>query len=531
MFGRLGKGRLALACAVLVALCFGFVTPALADTTTYAPADAKLTKVIVAPDGTDPSSDKFVFRFAGGGEVTEGDAEGQNKDKLFSDGVEQDATTIKVGDVVPTIADVELQGVQLNSNNTLGNGQVVQAVVQKSIAEILADSNAVFPHAGVYTYVVTEKVASLGTSSQDSGVYVNASRAEYVLRIRVGNTKTEAASMPTNRELTVEGVTLEQTKDDNGDPITAEKVDPTYPTTTSTGKIEHTAANQKPADGKLAGDEHRGRDVPGFTFANEYIKGGSFVVKKLYDGSHSDRTKYSTVQLAVYSEAAKNPDAHGACLTYVIEGEGEDLTDNLDEYGDHKRLNGIEQGIPQERHAMAEFSTDGWAIVTANLKEDSLIRVTGEFGPYNPSYAQQSPNGKDRRMTLTKSGLLVGQQYYVIESAPGSYEPTGYVYLGEGTNPDPRTNSTGMTTTQKLATATTNPTPSDPSTLPAGALLVKEDATGAATTVFVVNKIDESSVSPTGIIINNLPYILMATVPLGIFAAMFVAKRRADGEE
>jgi hypothetical protein len=202
----------------------------------------------------------------------------------------------------------------------------------------------------------------------------------------------------------------------------------------------------------------------------------------------------------------------------------------LDEYGDHKRLNGIEQDIPQVRHAMAEFSTDGWAIVTANLKEDSLIRVTGEFGPYNPSYAQESPNGKDRRMTLTTSGLLVGQQYYVIESAPGSYEPTGYVYLGEGTNPDPRTNSTGMTATQKLATATTNPTPSDPSTLPAGALLVEEDATGTATTVFVVNKIDESRVSPTGIIINNLPYILMATVPLGIFAAMFVAKRRADGE-
>lgn len=527
MFGRLHKGRIALACAVLAAVCMVLAAPALADEPTYTPEAAKLTKVIDAPEGTDASGDTYVFHFAGGGEVTEGDADGNNKDKLFSDGVEQDATTIKVGDTVPAIEDVTLTGVNMTSDKVLSNGQVAQTVVQTTLADIL--QGVEFPHAGVYTYVVTEKATTLGSSSQSDGVYINASQAEYILRIRVANTKTTTASELTNRKLKVEGVTLEQTKDDNGDAITAVKIDPTYPTTTNTNKINETADGVTPGSNKLAGDD-RGREVPGLTFANEYIKGGSFAVKKLYDGDHSDRTKFSTVRLAVYSEAAKSPDAQGACLTYVIEGEGEDLTNNTDEYGDHIRLNGIEQDIPQTRHYMSVFNEDGWAYVDANLKEDSIIRVTGEFGPYNNSYAAESPNGKDKRMTLSTSGLLVGQQYYVIEAAPGDYEPTGYVYTGDATDADPRKDPDGMAVTQKLASATTDPT-GGATTLPAGALLLQDDSTGSTTTVFVVNTIDESKVTPTGILINNLPYILMVGVPLVVFAVMFVAKRRANAAE
>ena len=54
------------------------------------------------------------------------------------------------------------------------------------------------------------------------------------------------------------------------------------------------------------------------------------------------------------------------------------------------------------------------------------------------------------------------------------------------------------------------------------------NASGSATTIFVVNSIDEAKVSPTGIFIDNLPYILMIGVPLVVFAGMFVAKRRGN---
>ena len=39
---------------------------------------------------------------------------------------------------------------------------------------------------------------------------------------------------------------------------------------------------------------------------------------------------------------------------------------------------------------------------------------------------------------------------------------------------------------------------------------------------------DPNKVSPTGIFVDNLPYILMIGVPLVVFAGMFVAKRRGN---
>jgi predicted aconitase with swiveling domain len=63
-------------------------------------------------------------------------------------------------------------------------------------------------------------------------------------------------------------------------------------------------------------------------------------------------------------------------------------------------------------------------------------------------------------------------------------------------------------------------------TIEKGSLIVQDDATGSATTVFVVNTIDENKATPTGIFVDNLPYILMVGAPLIIFAGMFVAKRR-----
>jgi hypothetical protein len=57
---------------------------------------------------------------------------------------------------------------------------------------------------------------------------------------------------------------------------------------------------------------------------------------------------------------------------------------------------------------------------------------------------------------------------------------------------------------------------------------VTDNTTGNATTIFVVNDLDTNKVSNTGILVDNLPYILMIGVPLVVFAGMFVAKRRGN---
>jgi hypothetical protein len=510
-----------IAAVLATALGLGFATPAQADPETIKElAGANLTKVIDAPLGTDTSSDKFVFHFAGGGEVRDGDTQaGQLADNIYSDGVAQDKTTIRVRDIVPTIADVELTGVQINSSNSLSNGQQGQSIVQKPLAEILG--RLAWPHAGVYCYIVTEKSAS---TTRTDGFFINASHAEYIMRVYVENEKKGTNSELGNTDVVVAGVTIDRIKDDNGDNDDKEKVDPKYPVKdATTDKVSQTSAGTSPGDNKLAGDG-RGRNVAGFTFANEYITGSSFMVKKLYDGQFSDRTKYSTVEVKIYSEAATNADSKGCVVTYMIEG-GKDRTENVDTDGSRPRLNGVED-IQQANHYMAKFNDDGWCVLKADLQENGVIRITGEFGPYNPEFVGE--NGKDHRMTLSTSGLLAGQDYYVIERSLGDYRPTAYVYKGDATNIDPRVDHTGMDETNYVKDPDKERDETTGEYLEPFDLYLKGNATGDATTVFVVNEMDSTKVSPTGILIDNLPYILMVGIPVAVFAAMFVIKHREN---
>ena len=64
--------------------------------------------------------------------------------------------------------------------------------------------------------------------------------------------------------------------------------------------------------------------------------------------------------------------------------------------------------------------------------------------------------------------------------------------------------------------------------LDAGTLLVNGVATGSATTVFVVNEIADDKVAPTGIFIDNLPYILMVGIPTAVFGVMFANRLRKN---
>ena len=519
MFKRLRRGFF-VGVTLLFMLCLGFATPALAEgEPTYSPSDAKLTAVIVAPVGTDASRDQYVFHFDGGGSVTAGAQEETGKIPVYSDGVEQDNATIKAGDVVPAIGDengnVTLTGIELTDTNSLTNGDLGQTVVQTPLSGIL--NGVTFPHAGIYTYEVTQTSAT-----SDSGTaYVARSQAKYCLRIWVKNAKIKGNSELGDTSLAIDYVTVQRLlKDDGTEKVEEingenkpvyEKVNPTNPTANAQGKITGISdAN------KLAGDES-GHNVPGFTFANEYFTIGPFQVKKLYDGDHSDRTRYSTVELAVKSSV--NPNASGGAITYTIEGEGRDLTENSEAYN--------------EQVKKVSFGTNGWCYIKADLKEGSSIRITGEL----------DSDGT----VLSSNGLFRGQAYYVLENDPYDYRPTGYVYMG--TSPDTVDPRKDYKENNPLWYKQDNVNNDlyDNVALPDGtsknlsiyALFIassKEGNTVTTTgrnttgndTIFIVNTLDEAKVSATGIFVDNLPYILMIGVPLVVFAGMFVARRRGN---
>lgn len=521
MFERLRWGGVVAAVLALSIAVLGAV-PALAEgETTYLPAKAMLTKVIVAPAGTDASGDSYVFKFAGGGTVDEQKDDSGNT-HVYSDGIEQDVRTIKGGDIVPAIPDVTLEGEELTDNISLIKDQQYQTVVQKSILSILSENKAAFPHAGIYTYVVTETSAQ----AQASDCYINtSSKAEYILRIRVKNSSSNNASNSYQelqaKGLEIDGITVQQTKDDYGTPLdNAPKVDPTYPTTDDGGKIEYIAENTPPASNELAGDS-RGFNVAGFTFANEYIKSAPFQVKKLYNGSFSDKTKKSTVELTIHSTGAVTAVGEGSALTYRIEGGGTDSTENAETLNDGK---------------MVEFDSNGWAYIKAELMEGSSIRITGMLGPLSG----------DERETISTVGLTSGLEYTVIEGNPIDYRPTGYVYIGTG-DVDPRTdagkNARGMSEPVGVTDVDTVLPYNNQFKLPQGwelinggsqfklppfAFFLTGSTTGSDTTVFVVNTMDDNKVTPTGIFIDNLPYILMVGIPVAVFAGMFVMKCRGN---
>ena len=514
MFEKIKRGGVALASIALAAAALGFATPALAVTNGTGPKDAYLTKVIDGAQGTDASGDTYTFHFAGSGTVAADGDTGVLMSGAEGEEVVQDST-LKVGDEVPQIADLVLKGKNFTDGNTITGGQVAQAVSRASLAYILGEDEAtctdsasenrtkvVFPHAGVYTYRVTES-AYLATGT---GVYVVKSNASYLLRITVknGTNGTE-----------VDTVTVEKEKNDEGDEPDADdpngnKVDPTKPEVNDDGRITGEFASNDITTAKpIAGDD-RGRDVNGFTFANEYVKGGQLVVEKSVQGTYGDKTKKFSVTLTILDSSAPA----GSCITYTVSG-GEDTTDGA------KTLDGVENNTSR----CVAFAGGGQALeITANLKDGGKITVTGLYGTLQP--ADEAHNNQPYRNRLTE-GLKATTQYKVDETLEGQeasqYTPYGFVY--PTSNPTDGTSFTWPTdgtnanfSAGKGTNLSVDGTASD--------AVVQTVVSNDGAYVYIVNVFDDNSVTPTGIIINNLPYVLMIGIPVAVFVGMFVSKRR-----
>lgn len=528
MFKKGKWGKVALASALL-ASSLGIATPALAAPPTLtSPEDAKLTKVIKADPSitiykNDSDRDTYTFQFAGGGTVGADHTSG---------GVLQDSVTIKENDEIPVIPNQTLEGINVpkgTAGGTIPEGNQ-QAIVQITIADILnggtpnsTQDDIRFPHAGVYTYKVTEPT----TSNKASGAYIIRSQAEYTMRLYVTNDETTGQPKVT-------GVTVQRDKDDNGDDYTpggtggdnsdnAKKMDPTYPKDTDNPKdnvindeIPDAVETEtgKTEDPTLKGDSE-GRNVYGFTFTNEYVKGGRFIIQKVTKGDYADKSKLFDVNVELFDVGANG--RSGIKVAYTVDdGNG----------------NAVEKSATFGK----DYTTDEQGVDNTGQFKDAIVRFK----------AQISDTGKISINSITdingqviQEGLNAGTTVTVTETGVNEYTASGY-YWNKNTDTVAPTATKGQDGKYTADPADAGVTKAFTQSAEGAGVTVgsnnpNDDNNHITTTVdggyvYLLNIYDDTAVTPTGILINNLPYVLMVGIPVVAFAVMFVNKRRHADE-
>lgn len=465
------------------------------------PSEAKLTKVIDAPLDTDASNDTYTFHFAGGGMATVDPADSS---KVVSDGVQQDKT-ITVGNIVPVIDDVTLKGRNVTDANSVGSGTFRQTTVQTTLAYILGldnsdggkpydgapDRNLIsFQHAGVYTYVVTESVAH----SEIVGEYVIKSKASYKLRIYV-----MSGTSPTIEYLTVEKISHDEGTDTNP-PV---KVDSTTPVTDEQGRITQDGV----PIASPAGD-FRGREVNGFTFANEYVKGGHFIVENKIEGAFANRNKLFPTTLTIEDSAAPQ----GSCLTYTVQG-GEDAT-----------LDSMQiDGRNDLTETCVEFKGNGAPLrIQARLHDGGRIVITGLYGVKQGAPVDAAGNTRNKLADGPNQGSMYSVSEIFEDDDP--YRVRGSVFGTASVQVD----DSGGVVSEPVMTVEGNTTGlaiGNPKQLTLGT---------SGEYVLVVNSLDVQDVSPTGLVSRHLPRILLIGLPVAMLVAWIAfrylrKKREASG--
>lgn len=480
MFTALKRGWVTTACALFASAILGIATPALGADETYKTADladAHLTKVINAPSTlAEVSGDSYTFSFDGT--------------------VEQDATVAAKD--VPNIASVTVEGVgTLEGTNQVGIVVPLKYILgvpgtatPAHVIGTTARDEVVFPHAGIYTYRVTESSFSNAGTSTKERTNLNPSCAAYLLRITVSNDQTSGKPV-------IEYLTVERIKNDEGTDVEG-KVDSTKPIVDPDGRVD---PGQKEGP---AGDA-RGRDVDGFTFANEYVNGDVLIVKKQVEGKYADLTKAFDVTLTVTDPASPSDECS---ITYIIEGaDGKPVTD-ASRYTNAKATGAAQ--FKFRKNGPTDTNEDEWyvnfsgpnATIKAQLKTGESIIVTGLYG-----FIAEDSSGRRYVDRLTE-GLKATTKYTVVETLEGT-DATNYKGLGK------------TYSSKKPAVDDSNLVASN---LPASNITGEVFNDGAY--VLITNTFQDSKVTPTGIFIDNLPYVLMVGVPLAVFALMFMRRRR-----
>lgn len=252
---------------------------------------------------------------------------------------------------------------------------------------------------------------------------------------------------------------------------------------TLAGKTEDVVSGDEGTAGWTEGDK-----VESMEFTNRYDKQAGLVIRKSVDGAYGDKTKpfLFTVKLTVPPELMHE-------ITTTTAGVGpEGVT------VPSVPASGANTSGETSRHFLFGFSkvrgaADSTAVALENQPNVAII-----------SGIQLADGG-----SLSFGNVLpVGTRYEVIETGEAGYTASGVTYANSGattqTSAQPQAGTAGAdyTVASGANTAVT----------PDGAALVVTNTYRAVT--------------PTGILMDNLPYLLMLGMPVAAFAAWFVNRRR-----
>ena len=399
------------ALALALVLCLGTMTTAFAAPgpitggTETTPAQAVITKALQMPDGTVTPAETFTFAFA----------------KKEVDG---DSSTTAQG-TMPAI-----------TGKTVTFAATDTGTVTSGIKTVTGETASLFagvtwPHAGVYTYTVTE---SAGTTAG-----MTYSQASYDISVYVANGSTSGS-------LYVEAIGTTVVKTDTGTAGSG-KTDPTTSTTV-------TGASSA------------------MRFTNTYIETPATVnpatddmlsISKTVAGTYGDQTKYFPFSVTLNKAALVS--GTPAYKVYVMNASNAVVT-STDNYATLQ---------PADTYGVYINVTAGTPI-TINLKHGQWLSFVG---------------------------LPIGTTYSVTEAAAADYTPSVSVVVNGGT---PTVTNGTVNTALSVGTPT--------------AVIIGANANSAAYTNTY------KTVTPTGIDLNNLPFIMMLVIAAGAFVAFAAVKSR-----
>lgn len=358
----------------------------------------------------------------------------------------------------------------LNASQVTGDPQIVNGFVETKVLtnDVLAGLPATgFDHAGVYVYEVSEVI--LGTPgipySYENGE-VTFSQAVYQMIVYVQN-KVDGDSIPLNpEELEITNVGFRKIVEDNGVAV-AEVA---------------SGVNDMPIHAGGMGDAMFTKTSPIFT--NEFSALVDLTVSKTVAGEYADTTEAFKFDLTLErpnSQAVKDETTTGKTYTgYIVDIDG--------------------NATNPPRKVVATFAPNSTTttIPQFTLKHGESVIFRG--------YEIATDPAKNIGTDIT--GLPAGTIWTIGETGVAGYTATATVnnnFTGTGT-PVPGTGTAGDSLS--ITTLGTN------------ALVAGEDTNEAA----FLNTY--RAITPTGILMNNLPFILLILVAVGGFVGYIASKRR-----
>lgn len=413
--------RMVMALALAVMLCLGSMPSVFAagdpiTGTESDPAKAAITKNLQMPEGTTTPAATFIFKITA----------------KTVDGVT--ATTTNM----PAIADKTVTFAATDAGTTTGD---VKSVKKETTDDIF--KGVTWPHAGEYTYTITEQSGTYTTAAGETMTY---SGGSYDVTVYVANGTSG---------LYVAAIGAKIVVTDNPGQTGGDKVDPT-----------------PGGDPLVTGDSSK------LIFTNTYIK--TIVDPR----DPTDPTDPGD------PDDPTNPDNQGISISKTVAGN----------YGD--KTKGFTFNVTVTKNSLVTAHT-----YTAYLMEGNTVVTDSSANPisytFTPGTAQEVTLTDGQRLVCI--GVEVGTRYVAVESAATGYTPSMSIVTAGGTPV-----VTGGTVSTLLST---------------GSQLAGDGANSADFT----NTYND--VTPTGIIINNLPFILMIVLAAGAFVAFVVVKsrKRASG--